>query len=212
VNFRFPVFLDVGGKKCVVTGEGFEVPQKVEALVKASASVTYINPSAHERISALVEQGMMQWERRAFSASDIDDCFLVICDTGNNEEIFRLAEERRVLCNSVDDPANCRFSFGSVHRQGELTIAISTNGWAPAVAVRLRQWLEREIGPEYATLLDILKEARPTITRGIADFAVRKALWYELVDSEVLQLLRDGDAEQAKRFVATRIESAIRQA
>src|SRR5947209_10045570 len=103
-------------------------------LVNASANVTYVNPAADERIAKLAEQSLLRWERRAFAESDLDDCFLVICDTETNSEIFRLAEQRRVLCNCVDDPANCRFSFGSVHRKGELTIAIPTNGCAPALA------------------------------------------------------------------------------
>jgi siroheme synthase-like protein len=208
LNFRFPVFLDVTGKNCVVTGEGFEVPAKVLALVNASADVTYIHPHADDRIRNLAEAGLIHWERRAFTPSDLEDCFLLIADTENNAEIFQLAEERRVLCNSVDDPANCRFSFGSVHRRGELMIAISTNGWAPAVAVRLREWLEREIGPEYADLLAILKDARPLIAQSVPEFAARKQLWYELVDSELLELLRSGHADEAKQFVAARIQRA----
>ena len=57
----------------------------------------------------------------------------------------------------MDDPEHCRFSFGSIHRQGELTIAISTNGWAPAVAVRLKERFQREIGTEYGDFLELLK-------------------------------------------------------
>jgi siroheme synthase (precorrin-2 oxidase/ferrochelatase) len=45
-------------------------------------------------------------------------------------------------------------------RQGALTIAISTNGCAPALAVRLRQQFERTFGPEYATFLDWLQALR----------------------------------------------------
>ena len=211
MNFRYPVFLDVTGKNCVITGEGFEVPQKVESLVKAGANVTYVNPTAHERIARLTSQNALQWKRRTFAETDLENCFLIVCNTANNAEIFRMAEKHGVLCNSVDDPANCRFSFGSIHRQGELTIAISTNGWAPAVAVRLRQWLEAEIGPEYAALLELLKEARPGITSRVPDFSTRKQLWYELVDSDALELLRNGKKEEAKRWIAERIEHAAIQ-
>ena len=77
MNFRFPVFLDVTEKNCVVTGQGFEVPQKVEALVNASANVTYVNPIADERIARLAERGALHWERRTFVESDLDNCFLI---------------------------------------------------------------------------------------------------------------------------------------
>jgi precorrin-2 dehydrogenase / sirohydrochlorin ferrochelatase len=209
LNFRFPVFLDLTGKDCLITGAGYEVPSKVQALVDASALVTYINPSADPRIEALAASGLIEWRRREFQPEDLRGRFLVITDHEDNSEIFRMAEEQRVLCNSVDDPPHCRFSFGSVHRQGDLTIAISTNGWAPAVAVRLKEWLQREIGPEYAAFLALLKEFRPEITSRIADFGARRALWYRIVDSDVLQRLRAGQDDEAKMVMRQMLEEAV---
>ena len=209
MNFRFPVFLDLTGKNCLITGAGYEVPSKVQALVDASADVTYINPLADPKIEALAASGLIDWQRREFQADDLRDRFLVITDHEDNAEIFRMAEEQRVLCNSVDDPEHCRFSFGSLHRQGDLTIAISTNGWAPAVAVRLKERLQREVGPEYAGFLTLLKEFRPEITSRIGDFAARRALWYRIVDSDVLELLRHGQNEEAKAAVRQMLEAAV---
>ncbi len=209
VNFRFPVFLDLSGKNCLVTGEGFEIPAKVQSLVDASANVTYVHPNADPRIEALALAGLVEWERRDFRPDDLTGCFLVISDCDENSEIFSLAEQNRVLCNSVDDPPNCRFTFGSIHRQGELTIAISTNGWAPAVAVRIKEQLQREIGPEYAAFLDLLKHLRPQITARIPDFAVRRELWYRIVDSEALQLLRDGQRERAESQVRAMVAETV---
>jgi precorrin-2 dehydrogenase/sirohydrochlorin ferrochelatase len=136
---------------------------------------------------------------------------LVITDHEDNSGIFQLAEERGILCNSVDDPEHCRFSFGSVHRQGDLNIAISTNGWAPALAVRLREQLEREIGPEYGALLALLKEARPIITTRISDFSQRRDLWYRIVDSSVLAKLRQGQGQAAAEQLRQLIEEAIHE-
>jgi siroheme synthase-like protein len=209
LNFRFPIFLDLTGKKCLVVGEGYEVPQKVQALVDASASVVYVNPHADPKIEALFEAGLIRWERREFSPEDLADCFLVISDREDNAELFRLAEERRILCNSVDDPPNCRFSFGSLHRQGDLTIAISTNGWAPAVAVRLKEKLQREVGPEYGVLLGLLKSVRPEITSRIADFGARRDLWYRIVDSDVLLILREGQTERAAAKIRQMIDDTV---
>ena len=208
MNFRYPVFLDLSGKKCLVTGEGYEVAGKVQALVDASAEVVYVNPQAEAAIEALAAAGLIHWEKRAFVPADLDGLFLVISDLEDNSEIFRIAEEQRILCNCVDDPEHCRFSFGSIHRQGELTIAISTNGWAPALAVRLKEKLRREIGPEYADFLELLKEVRPEITRRIADFSARRELWYRIVDSEVLAMLGRGENDEAAGLVQEMIERA----
>lgn len=209
MNFRFPVFLDLSGKDCLVIGEGFEIPAKVQALVDAAANVSYIHPTADPKIEALANAGLIEWERRDFQPGDLQDRFLVITDREDNAEVFHIAEQNRTLCNSVDDPQNCRFSFGSVHRQGELSIAISTNGWAPAVAVRLKERLQREIGPEYAAFLAILKERRPEIISRIPEFASRRELWYRIVDSDVLELLREGRTAEAEAQVRSLLEEAV---
>lgn len=210
MNFRFPVFLDLAGKKCLVTGEGYEVPAKVQALVDASAEVIYVNPVAEASIEALAAAGLIHWEKRTFSPADLAGLFLIISDLEDNSEIFRLAEEQRVLCNCVDDPEHCRFSFGSIHRRGELTIAISTNGYAPAVAVRLKEKFQREIGPEYTDFLDLLKRIRPEITSSFSDFGTRRELWYRIVDSDALALLGRGEKQAAETLVQEIIEATRR--
>lgn len=209
MNFRYPIFLDLTGKPCVVIGEGFEIAAKVKGLVQAGARVTYINPDADDEIRELADCGMVRWETRSFEPGDLNDCFLVVTDSDDNAEVFRMAEQRHILCNAVDDPENCRFSFGSVHRQGDLTIAFSTSGVAPALAVRLKQRFQSEIGPEYGELLSLLKDVRPEITQRIPDFESRRALWYRIVDSEALALLRAGDDENARRIIRHLIHEAV---
>lgn len=198
--------MDLSGKRCLVTGEGHEAAAKVQALVDASATVTYVNPHAEPAIEAMAAAGSIRWLAREFEPQDLEGCFLVITDRDDNSPVFQLAEECGVLCNAVDDPEYCRFTFGSIHRQGDLTIAISTNGGAPALAVRLKERLQGKIGPEYGQLLDLLKEARPRITAAVADFAARRALWYRIVDSAVLGLLREGRRDEALRVLNQMID------
>lgn len=85
-----------------------------------------------------------------------------------------------------------------------MTIAISTSGKAPALAVRLKERLQRELGPEYERFLELAGDLREPLARRVPDFETRKALWYELVDSEILDLLGSGD-EAAAREVISRI-------
>ncbi len=209
MNFRYPIFLDLTGKKCVVTGEGFEIASKIQALVDASARVVYVHPIAEPRIQQMATDESIEWEQRTFEPEDLDGCFLVVTDLEDNSDVFALAEARNVLCNSVDDPPYCRFSFGSIHRQGDLTIAISTNGRAPTLAVRLRQWVERNIGPEYAALLELMKRFRPVVNSEIPEFEARRELWYRIVDSDVLTLLHDGQIADAGQRVRSMVDETI---
>ncbi len=208
MNFRYPVFLDVAGKRCLVTGEGYEIPPKVSTLVLRGAQVVYVNPTAETSIAKLAEEGRLLWYRRLFRAEDLEGCLLVITDQEDNSEVFRLAEERNVLCNAADDPEFCRFSFGSVVSRDNLTLAISTNGIAPALAVRLRERLEEEIGQEYARFVGMLEMLRSEITHSLPDFAIRRALWYRLVDSEALTLLRQGRDQEAAELLRHLVDQA----
>jgi siroheme synthase-like protein len=190
MNFRYPIFLDLSGKKCLVIGEGPEIAAKVKALVDAGADVRHLNAGE-------------------FKPEDLDGCFLVITDQEDNSEVFRLAEAQSILCNAVDDPKHCRFIFGAVQRQGDLTVAVSTNGDAPALAVRIKERLQREIGPEYGELLELLKSVRPEIADRIPDFTARRELWYRIIDSHIPSLLRAGEREAAGQAIRRMIEEAV---
>ena len=52
------------------------------------------------------------------------------------------AEQRRVFVNAVDDPASATAYLGGVVRKQGVTVAISTDGRAPALAGLLREGLE----------------------------------------------------------------------
>src|SRR6266404_5255404 len=62
--------------------------------------------------------------------------------------------------NAVDRPARCDFIYGSVLRRGELQIAVSTGGRAPALAREIRRRLEPVVGAEYAALVERVGRAR----------------------------------------------------
>lgn len=208
MNFSYPIFLDLTGKRCLVIGEGPEMLAKIRSLVDARAHVFYVNPAAEPAIAEMASALLIRWEARRFEPHDLAGCFLVITSQKDNSEVFRMAEEQNILCNAVDDPKHCRFSFGSIHRRGDLTVAISTNGCAPALAVRLRERLEAQIGAEYGEFLVLLKEIRPEIASRVRDFSARRKLWYRIIDSDVLEKLRAGQRDTATQLLRRMIEDA----
>ncbi|MGJ5819768.1 precorrin-2 dehydrogenase/sirohydrochlorin ferrochelatase family protein [Paludibaculum fermentans] len=180
----YPIILDVEGKKCLVLGSGREADEKSAALLRAGAQVH---------------------RQEHYASAHLDGCFAVISagpDRSRNAEIFAEAERRGILVCCVDDPPHCRFTFASIVRQGELVIAISTGGACPALAVRLREKLERELGPEYAEFLKLARRLRGRLAETVPDFQQRRKLWYALVDSAILDHYRHGDEEAVKREIA----------
>ena len=201
----YPLFVDLRSRRCVVVGGGALAEAKVAALVECGAEVVVISPQVTERIRRWAEEGQLRWERRPYQAGDLEGAWLVVAapdDRSWNAAVWEEAQARRVWVNAVDDPQHCTFIAPAVYRQGELVLAISTSGKAPALAVRLRDRLAAHLGPEYAAFLELAAELRGELVRRIPQFERRRALWYRILDSGVLDDLRAGARERAReRFL-----------
>ncbi len=200
----YPVFLDLQGRRCVVVGGGPVAEGKVKALLEAGAEVTVISPEVAGALQELADGGRITHLARRYRPGDLAGAFLAICatdDRGVNRQVWQEATAGGVLVNVVDDPPHCTFIAPSILRRGDLIIAISTSGKAPALAVRLREQLENVIGDEYARFLEIASALRALLAARWPDFEQRRALWYQLVDSDVLDLLRRGLEAEAHRRV-----------
>jgi precorrin-2 dehydrogenase / sirohydrochlorin ferrochelatase len=207
----YPVFLDLRDRRCLVIGGGSAVCGRVRGLLDAGAAVTLLAPDAPPELEALAAEGAIARVRRDYRPGDLEGFFLAVStydDRGHNEPIWREALSRNMLFNAVDDPPRCGFAFPSVHRQGGLTIAISTNGKCPALAVRLREKLAAEIGPEYAAMLEVFGQARDEIAAAVPDFGRRKRLWYRLVDSALRQHGAQADRDSLRALVRQELEKA----
>jgi len=207
----YPVSLDLAGREAVVVGGGAAAEQKVLALLDAGARVTVISPRPTPRLRELAAQARIRLLRRSYARGDLRGAFLAIAapeDRAVTRAVWEEAEEGRVLLNAVDDLPHCHFIAPAVHRQGDLTVAVSTGGKSPALGVRVRNRLRALLGPEYAAFLELLGELRAEVAAREPDPARRAALWYRLVDSEALERLRRGDADGARRCLASLLEAA----
>lgn len=197
---HYPVFLDLRGRPCTVIGDGHLAEEKVRGLLAVEAAVTVIAPALTPDLAALVEAGRVLHRPRGYQPGDLEGASLVIScglTPETAEAIWQEAQRRNVLINTVDDVPRCGFIAPSIVRRGDLAIAISTGGKAPVLAVRLRQWLEAQLGDEYGRFLSLAGSVRAALARRRPDFATRRELWYRLVDSDVLDLLRKGDETAA---------------
>ena len=205
MNTYYPVYIEMRGQPCVVVGGGKIAEGKVDGLLAVKANVTVISPDLTSHLHDLANQYQITYIPRAYQPGDLKGAFMVICATDQveiNHQVWQEATENRQLVNVVDDTPRCNFIAPSILRKGDLTIAISTSGKAPALAVRLKQRLQRELGPEYERFLELAGELREPLARHIPDFETRKALWYELVDSEILDVLADGDEAKAREIIS----------
>jgi siroheme synthase-like protein len=200
--FYYPAFLDLRQRRCVVVGGGAMAAGKARELATAGARVTVVAERPGEEVTAMARAGEVRLRRRSYRAGDLAGAFLAIAagdDPAEREAVWAEAERRGLPLNSVDDPPHCSFIAGAVVRRGALAVAISTAGRAPALAVRLRQWLDGELGAEHARFLDLAAAVRAALAASQPDPQRRRELWYALVDSDALALLRRGDEVAARQ-------------
>lgn len=203
----YPIFLNnLTGRRCLVIGGNHEAERKALGLLECDADVEVISPEVTEGLAELASAGTITWTERDYRPGDVAGAFLVIVSETNppkTRPIFQEAQRENVLINAMDDVPHCTFVAGSVVRRGHLTLSISTSGAAPALSVRLRQECEERFGPEYEPFLDWMAALREPMARHYPDFDTRRAIWYELVDSDILSLLAEGDESAARERLAS---------
>lgn len=210
----YPIYLNLEAQPCVVIGGGEVAEQKVVGLLEAGARVTVVSAQATRRLDALAAQGLIRLTRRPYYRGDLKGMFLAIAapeDRAVNREIWEEAEECGIPLNAVDDLPHCTFIAPAIYRQGDLTVAISTAGKSPALAVRLRERLAALIGPEFGAFLDLLGDMRAEVAARVPGFAARTSLWYRIVDSDAIEFIRRGDIAGARQRMLQLLGEAERK-
>lgn len=136
----FPAFLKLESRRVVVVGGGRVAAGKLDALLAAGAKVTVVAPDVRPEI----ERPGVTVLRRGFEDTDLDGAWWVVAAAPRhvNRQVLTAADARCVFVNAVDDPEHATAYAGGVVRRHGVTVAISTEGRAPALAGLLREALD----------------------------------------------------------------------
>jgi uroporphyrin-III C-methyltransferase/precorrin-2 dehydrogenase/sirohydrochlorin ferrochelatase len=162
----FPAFLKLAGKRVLVVGAGPVAASKLEGLLSAGARVRVVAPEIVEAIA----QAPVEIERRPFRESDLDDVWYVVAAAppAVNRAVAAAAEARRLFVNAVDDPENASVYLGAIVRRDGFTLAISTDGRAPALAGLVREGLDAVLPHDLDAWLRVAgEERRRWLTEGV---------------------------------------------
>ena len=183
----------------LLVGAGEIARQKLSNLLDCQAKVHVVAPEAHSDIQALARDGKIQWSARSYKKADTQGASLVIAATDNRvlqKKIVKDAHARGIWVNIVDVPALCDFIAPAVISRGDIQIAISTGGAAPALSKYLRRKLEPLIGEEYEEFAKIVKKWRPDILKLPQD--QRVSFWGRVVNDSFLEDIRRGGIAAAE--------------
>lgn len=180
--------------------------RKVRSLLEAGAAVTVVAPELGVDLAAEWSAGASwAWERRAFAATDVAGCLLVIAATDDhdvNRVVARAAAQAGALANVADDPEAGDFFVPAVVQRGPLQLTVSTGGTAPAAAAAIRRRLEAAFPPEWGEAVALLGRARQeAFERGLAEDE-RRRLARELAALDIEAILTEGGIPSFAEAVA----------
>jgi len=199
-----PIMVDMTGWRALVVGGGPIGARRAASLVEAGAEVEVVSPLTSEGIDRMARDGSIAQARRDYSPDDLERRDIVVAATGDArvDGMIREGTARAgILCNVAADAEACDVVFPSTVRRGDLIVAVSTGGASPAVASRLREIVEDAIGLEWATLIELLDERREALRDAVPDSGDRRVAIDRLLETDVLELIRAGRVEDARRQV-----------
>jgi len=165
----FPAYFSLKNKKILLVGGGFIALEKLEKLIDFTQDITIITRETTNEFKNFAKSNSIPILTKSYKKGDIEGYDIVIVATDTVElhkEIYTESRNSRILVNSVDNTAYCDFIFPSYIKKGDLTISISTSGASPAMAKRLRQYIEKTIPSNISEFLQEMKGLRKTMPKG----------------------------------------------
>lgn len=176
---HFPVFLNVEGRRIVVSGGGEAAIAKLRLLLKTEARITVFAEDPSAKVAAWAEEGRISLVLRRFDAGDAICAALFYAandDDAEDARTARLARADGALVNMVDNLDGSQFITPAIVDRDPVTVAIGTEGAAPVLARRIKAHLEAQLAPTLGTLARIGKSFRQS-AEALPFGRPRRAFW-----------------------------------
>ena len=199
-----PIMLNLAGRQAVIVGGGPVALHKVRALRQAGAAIRLVAPEIVEG----ADLAGIEVIRRPWQAEHLRGAVVVFACTDDrqcNARIVREARRLGALANAADQPEDCDFLVPAIVADGDVVIAVSTGGTAPALAVRLRDRLASAMADRIGQFAALLGTIRLELKSQVPDPARRRAILAELADEPTYRCFASG----GEPAVRTRLEAIL---
>ena len=186
---KYPIMIDLKGKKIPVVGGGKVAYRKVLNFLEFGYKVQAISLEFIEEFNCINKK--VDFIYAKYNESYIEDSFLVIAATNNkkvNENIGIFCKEKGKLVNVVDNPSLSNFIVPSVLKRGDLIIGVSTSGKSPSLAAKIKKNLESTYDDSYEEYVNLLGSIRNEILKKYDNPLKKKKLLNEIVNLNLDEL------------------------
>jgi len=160
---HFPIFLDLAGRRVVLSGGGEAALAKLRLLLKTEAHLTVFAADPAAEIVTWAAEGRVHLRRRAMAPGDALCARLFYAadeDPAEDARTAAIAHADGALVNIVDNLADSAFITPAIVDRDPVTVAIGTEGAAPVLARRIKADLEERLPTSLGPLARIGKAFR----------------------------------------------------
>lgn len=133
ISPRFPLWVDLRGKKVIVVGGGTVARRRVATLLKCGAEVTVVCPEDRNI------QGIRHVPRK-YRSDDLARAFLAVAatdDSAVNAAVVAEATAQGIWVSAADDGDAGTFHFPSLVNEGAVAVSVSSGGRSPGLTKKL---------------------------------------------------------------------------
>jgi len=151
----------------LIVGGGTVAYQKARVLQENGIDFKLLAKEFSSDFSALdLDRAMVT---KSIETTDLTPFNIIIDATGNSSVanlLIAVKEQRFILLNIVDNPAQCDFYFASLLNYGKLKISVSTDGASPTIGQVVRDRIKGIIPVDIA---DLVEEKAKERAHGLID-------------------------------------------
>jgi precorrin-2 dehydrogenase/sirohydrochlorin ferrochelatase len=203
---RYPVLVDLAGQRVLVVGGGSVAARKVRGLLTVAAEVTVCAPHLADDLSSLVGDGAVSWHHGHYEPGSAGNGWAFVAAATNdravNAQVVADATAAGTWANDATSPTGGPAALPAVHRDGPITLTVSTGGAAPGAAAWLRDVAAESIRPEHVTAVALVAEL------GAESATLHRPDWRAAVHSGMLSLIREGHPAEAKERLQACLSSS----
>ncbi len=196
---RYPVALDLHGRRVVVVGGGSVATRRIVRLLAAGALVDVVAPRVTGQLEELRDQAGLTVALRAVVRTDLDGASLVLAATDDrelNRRVLDWADDVGAIGVGVHDEPAASGRLPAVVDGVAVSAAIWTEPAAPAVATWVRDRIALVLDERVQLLVEVAAELRSELLE--AGVTPTGAVWHEALDAGMLAAANLGSRADLK--------------
>ena len=208
---HFPVFLNLDGRRVIVSGAGETAVAKLRLILKTSARITVFGTLVESQVRQWAADGKLTLVERPLETGDALCARLLYAANDDAEEDARAAaigHAAGALVNIVDNLEDSQFITPAIVDRDPVTVAIGTEGAAPVLARKIKADLEERL-PSSLGLLTRIGQGFRRQAELLGDSKKRRAFWTRFYFGAGDRALKAGGEDAVHETLGTLLTEAL---